>query len=108
MRYDYKELREFLLPDHKWIYFSIRALRSNGWVYFLMSTLPTLGTFLVSDQPKTVWVFTGHLCLALGAGFVSLKAYRSTSPTDQEVHAIRSGATADERKSKAEYERYNP
>jgi hypothetical protein len=106
--YDYKELREFLLPDHKWVYFAIRVIRSNGWIYFLMNMLPVVGTFFISDQVKTGWTIFGTLCLALASGCVSLKAYRSQSPKDAEAQAIRNGISADERKSKAEYERYNP
>jgi hypothetical protein len=85
-QYDYKELREFLLPDHKWVYFSIRVLRTNGWIYFLMNTLPVLGTFLISDQPKTGWTMVGTTFLALASGFVALKAYRSQSPQDAEAN----------------------
>ena len=84
MRYDYKELKEFLLPDHKWMYFSIRVLRTNGWIYFLMNMLPVIGTFFISDQPKTGWTVVGTVCLAFASGFVALKAYRSQSPKDEE------------------------
>lgn len=82
MRYDYKELKEFLLPDHKWMYFSIRVLRTSGWLYFCISFFPVLGTFMLSDQAKTVWTTTGHFLLALAAGLTSVKAYRSQSPAD--------------------------
>ena len=80
-----QELRDFLCPEHKWVYFTIRALRTNGWVYFLMNMLPLLGTFLISDQPKTAWTITGTIFLALAAGFVSLKAYRSQSPASAQA-----------------------
>ncbi len=99
MRYDYKELKELLLPDHKWVYFSIRVLRTNGWIYFLMAMAPVLGTFMISDQPKTFWTISGHSLLALGSGLVSLKAYRSTSPTDAEMRKLE-----DELKVKAQNE----
>ena len=80
----YEELRDFLMPDHRWLYFFIRCIRTNGWIYFMMSMLPALGTFYMNEQPKTIETTFGAWCLALAAGFISLKAYRSQSPKDQE------------------------
>ena len=84
MRYDNEELKKFLLPEHKWIYFSIRVFRSNGWLYFAMGMLPILGNFCTSDQPKTLWSIFGTLCFALAGGCVSMKAWRSQSPKDDQ------------------------
>ena len=80
--YDYKELKAFLLPEHKWFYFSIRAVRTSGWLYFTIGSGTVLGTFMISDQPKHFWTITGNVILALVGGCNAVKAYRSQSPKE--------------------------
>lgn len=78
-----EELREFLLPKNKWLYFTIRALRTNGWLYFFMNMLPVLGTYMVGDQAMTWRGILGTTMLAVASGLVAVKAYRSQSPKDK-------------------------